>query len=175
MIEFKQSEFDEIRRHGQETYPHECCGVLLGVFDGEHRHVSAVVRCGNTRLDSPHNRYHIDPRELVRVQRESREQGLDIVGFYHSHPDHPAMWSQTDLAEAHWIGCSYVITSVESGKASQTNSFVLQGTTEDDKRFEVEEIRLVTVAEEPAERAVAAAAAGGEELDSGAATGPLQE
>ena len=58
---------------------------------------------------------------------------LDIIGFYHSHPDHPARWSPTDFQEAHWIGCSYVITSVEHGRAAQTNSFALTGTTEENK------------------------------------------
>ena len=71
--------------------------------------------CGNTRTDSPANRYHISPSELVRIQRDALLAGHDIVGFYHSHPDHPAQWSATDLAEAHWTGCSYVITSVEKG------------------------------------------------------------
>jgi proteasome lid subunit RPN8/RPN11 len=66
------------------------------------------------------------------------------VGFYHSHPDHPAKWSQTDLTEAHWIGCSYVITSVEKGKAAITNSFLLTGTMEEDKRFEDEEVRVAS-------------------------------
>ena len=102
-----------------------------------------TVRCGNTREDSPHNRYHIDPRELVRIQRHGREQGYDILGFYHSHPDHPAQWSKTDLAEAHWIGCSYVITSVERGKAALTNSFALAGTGEEDKRFVHEPIHVL--------------------------------
>ena len=133
MLKFHQYDFDEIRRHGEETYPHECCGVLLGVMDGDIREVRATVRCGNTRIDSPQNRYNIDPRELVRLQREARERELDIVGFYHSHPDHPARWSPTDFQEAHWIGCSYVITSVEKGKAALTNSFALTGTSEDDK------------------------------------------
>jgi proteasome lid subunit RPN8/RPN11 len=80
----------------------------------------------------------------VRIQREGRERGCDIVGFYHSHPDHPARWSPTDLAEAHWIGCSYVITSVQKGKAMLTNSFVLAGTLEEDKRFEDEEVEVAT-------------------------------
>ena len=102
-------------------------------MDGGSREVRATVRCGNTRIDSPQNRYNIDPRELVRVQREARERELDIIGFYHSHPDHPARWSQTDFQEAHWIGCSYVITSVEKGKAAVTNSFALTGTSEEDK------------------------------------------
>ena len=75
--------------------------------------------------DSPENRYHIDPAELVRIQRKAALTGQDIVGFYHSHPDCPAKWSRTDLDEAHWTGCSYVITSVEHGKAVQTNSFLL--------------------------------------------------
>jgi proteasome lid subunit RPN8/RPN11 len=136
LLKLSQSDYAALRQHGEETYPHECCGVLLGRFDdGGVKTVSGVARCGNTRLDSPHNRYSIDPRELIRIQREGRERGEDIVGFYHSHPDHPAQWSSTDLAEAHWFGCSYVITSVEKGKAGVTNSFELAGTDEDDKRF----------------------------------------
>ena len=143
MLIIRQTELDSIRRHGEETYPHECCGVMLGRIEGEERVVEAVLRAGNTRVDSPHNRYNIDPRELVRIQRESRERGLDIVGFYHSHPDCPAQWSQTDLTEAHWIGCSYTITSVEKGRATITNSFDLQGAGEEDKRFIDEEIRVL--------------------------------
>ena len=143
MLRFSQAQFDEIRRHGEETYPHECCGILLGTMQDDFRTVTATIRCGNTRSDSPHNRYHIDPKELVRAQRQSREQGLDIVGFYHSHPDHPARWSATDFAEAHWIGCSYVITSVEKGRAAITNSFALHGTNEEDKRFDDEPVEIV--------------------------------
>ncbi len=146
MLKIGKTEFEEIRHHGEETYPHECCGVLLGQMDGDLRTVSAVARCGNTRTDSPQNRYHIDPRELVRIQREGRERGEDIVGFYHSHPDHPPQWSSTDLVEAHWIGCSYVITSVERGKAAITNSFELSGSDESDKQLVDEKIEV-----EPAE------------------------
>ena len=143
LLKFSQSDYDVMRRHGEETYPHECCGVLLGRFDADDRVVEAVVRAGNTRDDSPHNRYHISPAELVKIQREGRAKGLDIVGFYHSHPDHPAQWSQTDFAEAHWIGCSYVITSVQAGKAAVTNSFLLAGEVEESKRFENEEVSVV--------------------------------
>ena len=143
MLKIPQSVYAEMRLHGEETYPHECCGVLLGTFDGnDARIVKALARAGNTRTDSPENRYNIDPRELVRIQREGRERGFDIVGFYHSHPDHPAQWSKTDLAEAHWIGCSYVITSVQQRAADQTNSFVLCGTDEESKRFENEELSV---------------------------------
>ncbi len=144
MLRIGQKEYASLRQHGEETYPHECCGVLLGTLDGDTRTVTSIVRAGNTCTDSPHNRYHIDPKELVRIQRQGRERGEDIVGFYHSHPDHPALWSTTDLAEAHWIGCSYVITSVEKGKAVLTNSFELQGTDEADKQFGDEEVAIAS-------------------------------
>jgi proteasome lid subunit RPN8/RPN11 len=142
MLRITFNDYEAIRRHGEETYPHECCGVLLGSFSDGARVVTSTARCGNTRTDSAHNRYNIDPRELVRIQREGRERGEDIVGFYHSHPDHPAQWSQTDFAEAHWIGCSYVITSVEKGKAAVTNSFDLTGTDEDNKKLVGEPIEI---------------------------------
>jgi proteasome lid subunit RPN8/RPN11 len=132
--------YEAIRAHGEETYPHECCGVLLGTAGEEGNVVAEAVEAGNTRTDSAHNRYHIAPEELVRIQLRAREQALDIVGFYHSHPDHPAQWSKTDFEEAHWLGCSYVITRVEKGQARDTNSFVLLGSDEAEKRFEDEPI-----------------------------------
>ncbi len=144
MLNLPRSVYDELRRHGVEAYPHECCGVLLGEVDADadRREVRELVRCGNTRTDAPHNRYNIAPRELIAAQRRAREQGWDIVGFYHSHPDHPAQCSSTDLDEAHWLGCSYVITSVEEGAATVTNSFVLQGTSEESKRLEPEPLEV---------------------------------
>jgi len=143
MLKIKEEHHAEIRRHGEETYPHECCGVLLGRFEDDGtRVVTSSARCDNMRTDSPQNRYNIDPKELVRIQREGRERGEDIIGFYHSHPDHPAQWSQTDLAEAHWLGCSYVITSVAGGKAEITNSFELTGADESDKKFVSERVEL---------------------------------
>ena len=135
-LHIPQSVYNDIRAHGEETYPHECCGALLGTSSPQGWQVTSAVRAGNTRTDSAHNRYNIDPAELVKIQRDAIRQGLDIAGFYHSHPDHPAQWSPTDFAEAHWIGCVYVITAVARGKAAVTNAFLLAGTTEEDKRFE---------------------------------------
>jgi proteasome lid subunit RPN8/RPN11 len=141
-LHIPQPLYDQLRAHGEETYPNECCGILLGHVDGDSLRVTQLLRAGNTRTDSAHNRYHISPVELVKAQREARQQGLDIVGFYHSHPDHPAMWSSTDFAEAHWFGCAYVITATDgtnktpgTAHATLTNSFLLTGTTEDDKAF----------------------------------------
>jgi proteasome lid subunit RPN8/RPN11 len=143
MLKINRANYEALRQHGEETYPNECCGVLLGSMDeGGTRIVTSTARCGNTRRDSPQNRYHIDPKELVRIQREGRGRGEDIIGFYHSHPDHPARWSSTDLAEAHWFGCSYVITAVEKGKAVLTNSFELAGVDEDDKKLADEKVEV---------------------------------
>jgi proteasome lid subunit RPN8/RPN11 len=144
MLKIAKKLYEAVRQHGEETYPHECCGVLLGQADDGVRVVTSVARCGNTRDDSPQNRYNIDPRELIRIQREGRERGEDIVGFYHSHPDHPARWSSTDFAEAHWYGCSYVITSVAKGKADVTNSFELLGMDENEKKFMDEQVQVVS-------------------------------
>jgi proteasome lid subunit RPN8/RPN11 len=148
MLKIPPAEFAALRRHGEETYPHECCGVLLGRLspDGETRTVERAVRCANQNTERGHDRYVIDPRDLVRIQREGRAAGLDIIGFYHSHPDHPARWSQTDLAEAHWLGCSYLITRVGQGGAQDSNSFVLQGAGEDDKHFAAETLETVETA-----------------------------
>jgi len=144
VLRVSQQIYDAIRQHGEETYPHECCGVLLGRFEDDGtRVVTSIARAGNTRTDSPQNRYNIDPKEVIRIQREAREREEEIIGFYHSHPDHPAQWSQTDLADAHWLGSSYVITSVEKGKAALTNSFELIGTDENDKKLADEGIEVV--------------------------------
>ena len=115
--------------------------LLGGVHDGV-RIVRDVARCANARTDSPRNRYAIDPEELFRLLHAARERRLEIVGFYHSHPDHSAHWSKTDLREAYWVGCSYLITSVEKARAAETRSFALTGDGEE-KRFENEPLEVV--------------------------------
>jgi proteasome lid subunit RPN8/RPN11 len=142
VMRIKKSVYDELRSHGEEAYPHECCGVLVGGAGVEGWTVAYAVRAANIRTDSPRNRYAIAPLELVKIMREARSGDLEIAGFYHSHPDHPAMWSQTDLAEAHWLGCSYLITEVAEGRAAMTNSFLLSGTREEDKHFVPERIEF---------------------------------
>jgi proteasome lid subunit RPN8/RPN11 len=142
VLHLSKAVYETIRAHGEETYPHECCGALIGQSTPDGWRINLSVKAGNTRTDSAHNRYQISPGELVKIEREARKRGLSIGGFYHSHPDHPAQWSSTDLAEAHWLGCSYVITAVAEGKAILTNSFLLEGETEEDKRFEPEIIEV---------------------------------
>ena len=128
--------YEELCRHGEENYPLECCGALVGEFAGPDKHVRRVVRCANAHKDA-RTRYQISPVELFRIQHEAAKDELEIVGFYHSHPGHPAQWSATDLAEAYWTGCSYVITRVDQGQAGATCSFLLTG-GETDKKLEDE-------------------------------------
>lgn len=138
--------YEELRAHGEETYPRECCGAVLGRMISGDWQVEVLLRatniCGGSEGDSGHDRYEIAAAELVRIAREARGRGLEIAGFYHSHPDHPARWSATDLKEAHWIGLSYVITEIVQGKAAATNAFLLAGASEEEKRFEALEIEI---------------------------------
>ncbi len=143
VLQLTRAVYDAIRAHGEETYPRECCGALLGTPAADGWRIEASVKARNTRTDSARNRYSIAPAELVKIEREARGRGLSIGGFYHSHPDHPAEWSQADLAEAHWIGCSYVIVAVALGKAAAIHSFLLAGNAEEDKRFVAERIEIL--------------------------------
>ena len=143
ILRMKKSVYDELRTHSEEAYPHECCGVLVGSAGAEGWTVAYASRAANIRTDSPENRYAISPAELVEICRKAEKDGFEIAGFYHSHPDHPPIWSEIDLAEAHWLGCSYLITEVAEGSATVTNSFLLSGTREEDKQFVPERIGLI--------------------------------
>lgn len=142
MLTIPESVVRAMRAHAEEAYPLECCGALLGTPGAEGWRVKAAMRARNARGEESRSAYAIAPMELVAMDREARQRGLEIAGFYHSHPEHEAMWSATDLAEAHWVGCCSVITAVEQGRATETRAFLLAGTREEDKHFEEEPIRL---------------------------------
>ena len=125
MLNIDPKSLAAVRQHAVESYPFECCGVLLGRSDGESRHVELIARCHNVH-DQPATRYVIDPTELIGIQRDARDLQLEIVGFYHSHPDHPASYSPTDLEEANWAGCSYLIVGVEYRQVTTARSYLLQ-------------------------------------------------
>jgi proteasome lid subunit RPN8/RPN11 len=142
MLKISKADYDLIRWEAKRSYPNECCGILLGsVMDG-HRVVTMTLTCENMRVDSPANRYSINPEQVIGALKLARNRGESIIGFYHSHPDHSPNYSSTDLAEAHWFDCSYVITSVEHGTPTATASFVLLG-SEDSKSFHPESIEIV--------------------------------
>ena len=138
MIALGPQQEDEIRRHGEEEYPHECCGLLIGRFDETARkRVFETYPVSNAReTEARHNRSLILPEEYVRGERYARRLGLEVVGNYHSHPDHPAAPSQFDLDHA-WPTWSYVIVSVSEGRASDLRSWEMKA---DRTRFDEEEI-----------------------------------
>ena len=110
-----------VEAHGAEGYPNEICGIMLGP-QGDHV-VTEVRRARNIIVERSRDRYEIDPRDHIRIQREADSAGLDIIGYYHSHPDHPAQASQFDTERA-WAGYAYVIVSIEKGKPADANAFV---------------------------------------------------
>lgn len=140
---------EAIRSHGQETYPEECCGFLLGQPTAQGNRVLALSRVENSQQTNRERRYTIAPADYHAADRAARRQGLDIVGFYHSHPDHPARPSATDLAEATFPGYTYVIVSILAGAPDEVTAWSL---APDRSRFEPEEITLETTPPEQPER-----------------------
>jgi proteasome lid subunit RPN8/RPN11 len=114
---------DEIRRHGEAAYPAECCGAMVGRAEGAAKEVLRLSPAVNRRTDDPH-RYLIAPDDLRRLEREVREAGQEIVGYYHSHPDHPARPSAFD-AEHAWPWYSYLIVRIDRGRGADMASWVL--------------------------------------------------
>jgi proteasome lid subunit RPN8/RPN11 len=121
---------EKIRRHGAETYPHECCGALLGrdaeMRDGTpEREVLGLHALVNRRDDSPRNRFSVTAEDVRDAEKVAREQNLDVIGWYHSHPDHPARPSEFDREHA-WPWYSYIIVSVQSGAPQELTSWRLE-------------------------------------------------
>lgn len=138
MIELSQQQLNEIRRHAEQDYPYECCGLLIGRFaEAGRKVVTETYSISNAREEAAkRNRFLIQPEELMRGEKYARERRLDVVGFYHSHPDHPAVPSQYDLEHA-WPTYSYIIVSVLQGSATDLFSWELEA---DRSRFNSEEI-----------------------------------
>jgi proteasome lid subunit RPN8/RPN11 len=115
----------QINRHGEAAYPEEGAGLLLGRLDGQHKLVEAILPLSNAREDSArHNRYLLTPQDYLHGEQEAARQGLDVLGVFHSHPDHPNRPSEFDREWAMpWF--SYLITSVQSGQAAGSRSWLL--------------------------------------------------
>jgi len=110
-----------VRLHGQETYPHECCGALVG-RDGA---VTAIVALPNTTDEGPRRRFMVRPSDYQLAERRATELGGELLGFYHSHPDHPARPSQYDLDHA-WPTFAYIIVAVAAGSAGDMTVWYLK-------------------------------------------------
>jgi len=132
----------EIRRHGEETYPHECCGALVGAGN----RVTATVALPNTTEEGPRRRFMVRPSDYRVAEQKATELGGDLLGFYHSHPDHPARPSQYDLDHA-WPTFAYIIVAVagngvprQSGGAATAGVMTVWYLKEDRSTFEEGEL-----------------------------------
>ncbi len=114
---------DQVRRQGEEAYPAECCGALVGRAGEGGKEVVRLAPAVNRRTDDPH-RYLIAPDDLRRLEAEVRRESLEVIGYYHSHPDHPARPSAFDTAHA-WPWYSYLIVRIDRGRATDAASWVL--------------------------------------------------
>jgi len=138
MIRMREQHINQIRGLGEREYPYECCGLLLGHFEDDGlKSLVELFPISNAREEEARRRrFLIEPTELLRGERHAREQQLDVIGFYHSHPEDSGVPSQYDLDHA-WPVYSYVIVSVHSGKAVNLFSWEMQ---EDRSRFNPEEV-----------------------------------
>jgi len=139
MITIANEQLNEIREHGVRDYPYECCGLLLGRFRAEGKVVTEAYPISNAREESAkRNRFLIEPKELMRGEQYARSRDLEVVGFYHSHPDSPAVPSQYDLEHA-WPTYSYIIVSTRADQAGDLFSWEQEP---DRSRFNQEELRI---------------------------------
>ena len=154
-LRVNEAQREAIRRHGARDYPSECCGVMLGTVNGVCKVVGEIVPLKNLRKDPARarqllplhdpaketalNRFLLDPLDQLRVEKDARARGLEVLGYYHSHPDHPARPSFSDRENA-WPWYSYVIVSVERGSAKDLTSWVL---AEDGAMFCPEPVEVV--------------------------------
>jgi proteasome lid subunit RPN8/RPN11 len=131
-IVISTEQIELIYAHAENIYPEECCGILLGKINGTLKTVTeaiptinAWIKADSDKVDrNRNNRYSIDPQDIFTAQKRARELHIDIIGFFHSHPDYPAIPSTCDRSQA-WEVYSYPIISVINGKVSEIKSWVL--------------------------------------------------
>ena len=124
MIQFTQSQIDDLQAHGQEAFPDECCGAMLGDLVDGNKIVKALVKIENNSTENKNRRFAITPDDYRSLEKLAKEKSLTLLGFYHTHPKHPAIPSETDLKFA-WPFFSYVIQSVFADGPKEVLSYEL--------------------------------------------------
>jgi proteasome lid subunit RPN8/RPN11 len=140
LLKIREELANQIRAHGVETYPHECCGAILGRENdgGGSREVLALLPLANRRDDSPRNRFEVMPDDVQLAEKTAREKNIELIGWYHSHPDAPARPSEFDREHA-WPWYSYIIVSVANGKPQDITSWRL---VDDRSKFSPEALEI---------------------------------
>jgi proteasome lid subunit RPN8/RPN11 len=140
MLSLTQAVVDAIQAHGEAAYPNEGVGLLLGRATGDEKTAEAILPLANTwPAEEQFHRYQVSGEDMLTAEREAARQGREVLGFFHSHPDHPAEPSRFDHEWATWPWYSYVITTVEQGRATVTRSWQLR---EDRSGFDEEAVKL---------------------------------
>ncbi len=139
MLKIKKEAVEKIKKQGEEGYPYEICGFMLGNIDYQNniRECIEVYQVENQNKERANDRFEIDPKDYIKVEDYADEKGISIIGIYHSHPDHPDKPSQTDLMFAQ-PDMSYIIVSVEKGKVISWKSWEL-----DKDKFKQEEVEII--------------------------------
>lgn len=137
MIHISEEQIKQIEAHGERAFPHECGGMLIGRFEDDKKALVELLPMENAMDEAEqHNRVLILPKDVLRAERYARSRGLDVIGYYHSHPDHPAVPSQFDLDHALPVW-TYIIVSVEKGKAVDVRAWEMEA---DRTKFNEEKI-----------------------------------
>lgn len=130
----------EMVRHAEADYPEECCGALLGELDGQARVIKGAVACMNSSEESRSSRFLIEPQEVLEVRQRARTAGLELIGFYHSHPDRGAFFSESDIRNC-WPRFVNIVLSVEQGRVLLAKAFRV-----DEEQSRAEEEQLIRAA-----------------------------
>jgi proteasome lid subunit RPN8/RPN11 len=140
MIKVLDDIFNKILEHCKDSYPHECCGALLGMADEDGvKTISDTYPMANKNTERAKDRYEIDPLDFMRAEKAAKAGGLELLGIYHSHPDHPSRPSEFDR-ERGWPDYSYIIVAVENGEKTEAQSWCF---TEDNEPFKEEELQII--------------------------------
>ena len=139
MLKIKKEHIDEIRKQGEKGYPYEICGFMLGEIDYKNniRKVKEILQVENQNKERANDRFEISPKDYLKVENYADENNIQIIGIYHTHPDHPDRPSETDLMFAQ-PDMSYIIMSVNNGKAENWRSWELDLNKNEFKEEKVE-------------------------------------
>lgn len=135
-LEFPSSIFERMTGFAEAAYPYEGCGVLIGSAAEAGTEVVEIVEGRNLVQDRRHDRYELDPRDIIRAEQQARAAGLEVIGFYHTHPDHPARPSQYDTERA-WPKYHYVVISIMAGRLAEATAWQLVEGEEPNRFVEV--------------------------------------
>ncbi len=127
---------DEVIKHALETYPEECCGLLVGKREDERKVVVKVVKCKNVYVGDRKRRYMVDALDIYNVEKDAERHGLMLVGIYHSHPDYPARPSVYD-AEVAWSSMSYLIVSIRDKRPEEVTAWIFDKKNEEFLREDI--------------------------------------